>query len=66
VPIKVIRMRFGADAPPMPEGCRWCGMSYGGHVQLWVPSVKYHSYAPPTRVQLIARKRAWNRIKGFS
>ncbi|MFJ7990274.1 hypothetical protein [Streptomyces sp. NPDC096351] len=43
--------------PPVPSGCRWCGLS-GTHWQFWRPGKGYHQYEPPTQAQILARMRA--------
>lgn len=64
--IKILSQRFTKHSPPWPEGCRWCGIPAREHAQLWVPSRRWHHFSAPTTEQLIARKRAWNKIKGYS
>ncbi len=43
--------------PPVPSGCRWCGLS-NPHWQYWRPGKGYHQYEPPTQAQILARMRA--------
>lgn len=43
---------------PSPDGCRWCGISERSHGQSWAASKKWHSYAPPTAAQRLARMKA--------
>lgn len=54
--IKILRQRF--KSPPLPEGCRWCGMIKQEHGTAWVPSKKWHTYGTPTTEQIQARTLA--------
>ena len=50
--------RIRHTSAPTPEGCRWCGWPYRGHVQQWVPGRGWHGWEHPTRQQITARMRA--------
>lgn len=50
--------RVRHTSAPLPEGCRWCGTPYHGHVQQWVPGHGWHGWTHPTREQIAARLRA--------
>ena len=57
----VIRWPHGTS--PTPFGCRWCGRQRGAHANLWVPSVRWHTWVRPTDAQILARMRARRKIR---
>jgi len=52
-------IRFTADDPPTPNGCRWCGVTERAHGSRWVPGAGFHWWCPPTRGQRMARLKAF-------
>ncbi|RCG17417.1 hypothetical protein DQ384_39775 [Sphaerisporangium album] len=60
--IRVIHVRWGADAPPLPLGCRWCGHPPYAHDASSLPHRRHHQWEQPTLAQmrrrLDARRRA--------
>ncbi|MEV6983130.1 hypothetical protein AB0M95_17970 [Sphaerisporangium sp. NPDC051017] len=62
VRIRVIRMRWHADQPPMPLGCRWCGHSPYAHQAASLPHRPDHEWEQPTPAQVDARMRARRRL----
>lgn len=53
--VRVVRMRFDADRPPAPLGCRWCGHSPYAHDDRCLPHRPRHDYERPTRARFQAR-----------
>lgn len=51
-------IRYPADRPPPPFGCRWCGTEHGGHGRRWIPGKGIHRWEQPTNAQILARMRA--------
>jgi hypothetical protein len=56
VGIRILRLRH--RTPPLPESCRWCGLSRQGHARQHIQGRGWHEYTPPTPAQIIARARA--------
>lgn len=63
--IRLVRMRFDADRPPTPLGCRWCGHSPYAHDDRCLPHRPRHDYDRPTHAQFRARLAEWWRL-GFA
>ncbi len=63
--IRLVRMRFDADRPPAPLGCRWCGHSPYAHDDRCLPHRPRHDYDRPTHAQFRARLAEWWRL-GFA
>ena len=51
-------IRYRDGNPPIPSGCRWCGISERYHGQRWVPSHSWHKWEQPTPAQILARMKA--------
>lgn len=52
----VIRFRDGS--PPLPDGCRWCGIPEETHGDSWSAAVAVHTWTQPTAAQVDARRAA--------
>ncbi|GAA2850770.1 hypothetical protein GCM10010517_08290 [Streptosporangium fragile] len=59
---RVIRVRWGADAPPLPLGCRWCGHAPYAHEARSLPHRRDHLWEQPTPRQVCARMAARRRL----
>ncbi|GAA0501160.1 hypothetical protein [Streptomyces olivaceiscleroticus] len=55
--------RVRHQAPPPPNGCRWCGIEQRGHARRWVTSRGFHTWEQPTQAQRLARMRARRNAK---
>ncbi len=51
--MRVLRVRH--ETPPLPMGCRWCGVDKRDHAQRWVPGRGFHGWVQPTTAQIEAR-----------
>jgi hypothetical protein len=51
-------VRWTADRPPTPFGCRWCGDEQGHHGRQYLRSRGVHVWERPTEAQIKARMRA--------
>ncbi|MFF6903459.1 hypothetical protein [Streptomyces hydrogenans] len=51
-------IRYRDGQPPIPSGCRWCGVGHYGHAQRWKPGAGWHTWEQPTDAQILARMRA--------
>lgn len=60
--IRTIRVRWGADAPPLPLGCRWCGHAPYAHEAHSLPHRRDHLWEQPTPRQVCARMAARRRL----
>ncbi|MEY9840633.1 hypothetical protein [Streptacidiphilus sp. EB103A] len=49
-------VRHPDGQPPLPGGCRWCGVDHFG--QWFLPGRGYHAWVQPTQAQIGARMRA--------
>jgi hypothetical protein len=49
----IIRIRH--HRTPRTTGCRWCGYTRKDHVTRWVPGHGWHTWAAPTKAQVLAR-----------
>ncbi|SDI50378.1 hypothetical protein SAMN05421505_1613 [Sinosporangium album] len=58
----VVRVRWTADRPPTPTGCRWCGHPAAAHPNAELPHRPQHAYAPPTTAQAHARSLVWRHL----
>ncbi|RCG31363.1 hypothetical protein DQ384_11685 [Sphaerisporangium album] len=56
------RIRWGADAPPLPLGCRWCGHPPYAHDASSLPHRRHHQWEQPTPAQMRARLDARRRL----
>lgn len=43
---------------PSLDGCRWCGVPQGEHMQRWKPPVGWHTWTSPTDAQRLDRMLA--------
>ncbi|RCG29865.1 hypothetical protein DQ384_16965 [Sphaerisporangium album] len=59
---RVIRIRWGAEAPPLPLGCRWCGHPPYAHDASSLPHRRHHQWEQPTPAQMRARLDARRRL----
>ncbi|MEU4830715.1 hypothetical protein [Streptosporangium sp. NPDC023615] len=55
-------MRWHADRPPMPLGCRWCGHPPYAHEAASLPHRAHHHWEQPTPAQVRARMAARRRL----
>lgn len=60
--IRVIRVRWHAEQPPMPLGCRWCGHPPYAHEGASLPHRPRHEWEQPTPAQVHARMSARRRL----
>lgn len=61
--IRPIRVRWHADQPPMPLGCRWCGHPPYAHEAASLPHRPHHHWEQPTAAQVHARMNARRRLR---
>jgi hypothetical protein len=59
---RVIRIRHGADRPPRPMGCRWCGFSPYEHDDHGALPGRPHRWEHPTSRQMAARMAVRRRL----
>ncbi|GGK74873.1 hypothetical protein Sme01_34490 [Sphaerisporangium melleum] len=59
---RLVRIRHGADAPPKPLGCRWCGHPPYAHDAQSLPHRRRHEWEHPTNAQMRARLDARRRL----
>ncbi|MFF5108326.1 hypothetical protein [Streptosporangium sp. NPDC000509] len=57
-----IRVRWHADRPPMPLGCRWCGHPPYAHEAASLPHRARHHWEQPTPAQVYARMTVRRRL----
>ncbi|MEU8202746.1 hypothetical protein [Streptosporangium sp. NPDC049046] len=57
-----IRVRWHADRPPMPLGCRWCGHPPYAHEATSLPHRARHHWEQPTPAQVHARMTVRRRL----
>ncbi|MEU8038869.1 hypothetical protein [Streptosporangium sp. NPDC049078] len=57
-----IRVRWHADQPPMPLGCRWCGHPPYAHEAASLPHRAHHHWEQPTPSQVHARMTVRRRL----
>ncbi|GAA3443946.1 hypothetical protein [Planomonospora venezuelensis] len=60
--VRAIRVRWRADAPPLPLGCRWCGHAPYSHEARSLPHRRDHLWEQPTPAQVHARTTARRRL----
>ncbi|TFV33152.1 hypothetical protein E4K10_30190 [Streptomyces sp. T1317-0309] len=51
-------IRFPDGSPPLPSGCRWCGIPQATHGWGRIESAGWHDWVQPTPKQTIARMKA--------
>lgn len=59
---RTIRVRWRADAPPLPLGCRWCGHAPYAHEAYSLPRRRDHLWEQPTPRQVQSRMTARRRL----
>lgn len=57
-------IRYPDGQPPVPSGCRWCGIEERHHAQRWSDAAEWHTWAAPTDAQILARMLARRRAHG--
>lgn len=57
-----MRVRWHANRPPMPLGCRWCGHPPYAHEAASLPHRAHHDWEQPTPKQVHARMTARRRL----
>lgn len=57
-----IRIRWHANRPPMPLGCRWCGHPPYAHEAASLPHRAHHHWEQPTPTQVHARMTTRRRL----
>ncbi|MFI6800335.1 hypothetical protein [Streptosporangium canum] len=60
--LRTIRVRWSADQPPMPLGCRWCGHPPYAHEAASLPHRAHHDWQQPTSAQVHARMTVRRRL----
>jgi hypothetical protein len=60
--IRPIRVRWHAENPPMPLGCRWCGHPPYAHEATSLPHRPHHDWEQPTPAQVHARMTVRRRL----
>ncbi|MFI6458527.1 hypothetical protein ACIBF6_44150 [Streptosporangium amethystogenes] len=60
--VKAIRIRWKAEAPPLPLGCRWCGHAPYSHDASTLPHRRDHHWEQPTPRQVCARMATRRRL----
>lgn len=60
--LRAIRIRWHADQPPMPLGCRWCGNAPYAHDDASLAHRAHHGWEHPTVAQVRARMAARRRL----
>jgi hypothetical protein len=56
-------VRYPDGRPPVPSGCRWCGIEEFIHWSRSSAGVGRHLWTPPTPTQILARMRARRRAR---
>ncbi|MEU5498472.1 hypothetical protein [Streptomyces griseofuscus] len=51
-------IRFPDGHPPVPSGCRWCGIPEATHGRSYIASAGTHTWEQPTSAQFLARMHA--------
>ncbi|MGW2196880.1 hypothetical protein ACWCSH_31695 [Streptosporangium sp. NPDC001682] len=59
---KIIRVRWHAEQPPTPLGCRWCGHPPYAHDAASLPHRPGHLWEQPTPAQVRTRMTARRRL----
>ncbi|WP_436760963.1 hypothetical protein [Streptosporangium sp. V21-05] len=59
---KIIRVRWHAEQPPSPLGCRWCGHPPYAHDAASLPHRPGHLWEQPTPAQVRTRMMARRRL----
>ncbi|MBB4937859.1 hypothetical protein FHR32_002164 [Streptosporangium album] len=59
---RIIRVRWHAEQPPAPLGCRWCGHPPYAHDAATLPHRPGHLWDQPTSAQVHARMAARRRL----
>lgn len=59
---KIIRVRWHAEQPPSPLGCRWCGHPPYAHDAASLPHRPDHLWEQPTPAQVRTRMMARRRL----
>ncbi|WP_424528525.1 hypothetical protein ACOZ38_02500 [Sphaerisporangium viridialbum] len=59
---RAIRIRWQADRPPLPLGCRWCGHAPYAHDASSLPHRRHHQWEQPTVAQVHARLATRRRL----
>ncbi|GAA3020287.1 hypothetical protein [Streptosporangium longisporum] len=60
--IKIVRVRWHAERPPSPLGCRWCGHPPYAHDAASLPHRPGHLWEQPTPAQVRTRMAARRRL----
>ncbi|MEU9831528.1 hypothetical protein AB0D67_08295 [Streptosporangium sp. NPDC048047] len=60
--LRIIRVRWHAEQPPTPLGCRWCGHPPYAHDTHGLPHRPGHLWEQPTPAQVRARMTARRRL----
>ncbi|MGS2645449.1 hypothetical protein [Streptosporangium sp. G12] len=60
--LKIIRVRWHAEQPPSPLGCRWCGHPPYAHDAASLPHRPGHLWEQPTPAQVRTRMTARRRL----
>ncbi|GII88301.1 hypothetical protein Ssi03_62910 [Sphaerisporangium siamense] len=60
--IRAVRVRWSADTPPKPLGCRWCGHPPYSHDATSLPHRRAHQWEQPTPAQMRARMASRRRL----
>ncbi len=60
--VRILRIRHGADTPPRPLGCRWCGHPPYAHDDQAALPGRPHSWTHPTNRQMAARLTLQRRL----
>lgn len=56
-------IRFPDGSPPLPFGCRWCGIPQETHGWTRIESAGMHEWVQPTKQQTLARMKARRRAR---
>ncbi|MCC9686929.1 hypothetical protein [Streptomyces sp. MNU103] len=51
-------VRYPDGRPPVPSGCRWCGIEHRRHAGRFSYAVGWHPWTAPTSAQVLARMKA--------
>ncbi|MFF3443230.1 hypothetical protein [Streptosporangium sp. NPDC002721] len=60
--VRIVRIRWHAEQPPSPLGCRWCGHPPYAHDAASLPHRPGHLWEQPTPVQVRTRMTARRRL----
>lgn len=61
-PLRIVRIRWHAEQPPSPLGCRWCGHPPYAHDAASLPYRPGHLWEQPTPAQVRTRMMARRRL----